>query len=50
MARDPNSQPTGPIYGGPISKSFALTIAVALLLLIVLRHLFGNVSISGGIR
>lgn len=50
MARDPNAQSSGPIAGGPISKGFALTIAVALLLLILLRHLFGNVSISGGVR
>lgn len=41
---------SGATAGGPISKGFALTLAVALLLLIVLRHLFGNVSISGGVR
>ena len=49
--RDPNAGNSGGMTaGGPISKGFALTLAVALLLLIVLRHLFGNVSISGGLR
>lgn len=52
MARDPNAQDSGgpSLAGGPISKGFALTLAAALLLLIVMRHLFGSVSVSGGIR
>lgn len=51
MARDPNAQQSsGFVSGGPISKGFALLLAVALLMLIVLRHLFGSVSVSGGVR
>lgn len=48
--RDPNAGQSSAIGGGPISRGFALTLAAALLLLIVMRHLFGNVSISGGVR
>jgi uncharacterized protein (UPF0333 family) len=51
MARDPNANPpSGILQGGQISKGFALVLAVALLLLIVLRHLFGSVTVSGGVR
>ena len=49
--RDPNAGNSGTgLQGGGISKGFALTLAVALLLLILFRHLFGNVSVSGGLR
>jgi hypothetical protein len=38
------------VAGGPISKGFALVILAALALLVLMRHLFGSVSISGGVR
>lgn len=51
MARDPNAQQSASVIaGGRISKGFALTVLFALLFLIVLRHLFGDVTISGGVR
>lgn len=50
--RDPNagSNSGGMTAGGPISKGFALLVLAALLLLVVMRHLFGSVSVSGGVR
>ena len=49
--RDPNAGNSGgAVAGGPISKGFALVLLGALLLLLIMRHLFGTVSVSGGVR
>jgi hypothetical protein len=34
----------------PIAKCFAITVLVALALLVLLRHLFGSVTINAGTR
>ena len=49
VQRDPNYSPAN-ASGYPISRTFALTILAALLLLIVLRHLFGSVRLEVGAR
>ena len=46
--RDPNATPSASGY--PITRTFAATVLAALLILIVLRHLFGSVRIEGGVR
>lgn len=45
--RDPNASIA---TGGSISRSFAFTVLAALLLLAVMRHLFGSVRIEAGVR
>lgn len=45
--RDPNGGSSG-IH--PIPKAYAGVVLLALLGLIVLRHLFGSVSVTGGIK
>lgn len=51
MMRDPNAgKNTGMTAGGPISRGFALVVLAALLLLLVMRRLFGSISVSGGVR
>lgn len=47
--RDPNASASSSA-GGPISKGFALTVLAALLLLVVMRHLFGSIHVEGGVR
>jgi hypothetical protein len=44
-ARDPN---TSAPAGTPISKGFALTILAALLLLVLLRKVFGSIRVEVG--
>jgi hypothetical protein len=46
--RDPNATPSATGY--PITRTFAATVLVALLLLVVLRHLFGSVRVEAGVR
>lgn len=46
--RNPSAVSTAADY--PISRTFALTILGALLLLVVLRHLFGSVRLEVGTR
>jgi hypothetical protein len=45
--RDPNATSA---TGGSISRAFAYTVLAALLLLAIMRHLFGSVSVSAGVR
>lgn len=48
--RTPGSDATTvPAHQQAITRTFALTALFALLLLIVLRHLFGSVSVSAGV-
>lgn len=37
-------------YTHPISRSLAVTVLAALVLLWALRHLFGNVSVNAGVK
>lgn len=46
--RDPNASLSASGY--PITRGFAGTVLIALLLLVVLRHLFGSVRVEGGVR
>lgn len=46
--RDPNA--SAGTVGGPISKNFAFVVLGALILLLIMRHLFGSVTISGGVH
>lgn len=48
-ARDPNAGSTGST-GSAISRSFAYTILAALLLLIIMRQLFGSVRAEVGVK
>lgn len=34
----------------PIARAFALTVLVALAALILLRHLFGSVTVNAGVK
>jgi hypothetical protein len=47
--RDPNTGDV-PATGFPIARSFAGVILVALIVLIVLRHLFGSIRLEVGAR
>lgn len=48
MQRDPNAS-LG-TAGGPISKNFAYTVLGALILLAIMRHLFGSVRLEAGVK
>jgi hypothetical protein len=43
-------KPSSTSQANPIAKCFALTVLVALAALILLRHLFGSVTINAGTR
>lgn len=45
--RDPNA---GAATGGAISRSFAYTVLAALILLAIMRHLFGSVRLEAGVK
>jgi hypothetical protein len=47
--RDPNAGPSSAL-AYPITRTFAATVLVALLVLVVLRHLFGSVRLEAGVR
>ena len=49
LSRDPAGQ-NPPATAYPISRGFAVTILAALVVLIVLRHLFGSVRVEVGTR
>lgn len=50
--RDPNSGKGngGSLAAYPVATSFAMVVLVALLLLVLLRHLFGSVRVEVGAR
>lgn len=50
MSRDPNAGATASASGFPITRSFALTVLAALIILVVLRHLFGSIRVEVGTR
>ena len=49
LSRDPAGQ-NPPAHAFPISRGFALVVLLALLGLVVLRHLFGSVRLEVGTR
>lgn len=49
LSRDPAGQ-NPPAHTYPIARGFACVVAVALILLIILRHLFGSVRLEVGTR
>lgn len=48
--RDPGSGESTAAHQYPIARSFAVVVLVALLALIVLRHLFGSIRLEVGAR
>ncbi|HZR54587.1 MAG TPA: hypothetical protein VFB06_34440 [Streptosporangiaceae bacterium] len=48
LSRDPNDNGDAPAHTYPIARTFALVVLGALVLLIVLRHLFGSVRVEVG--
>lgn len=48
--RSPQGSGSQAAHQYPIARGFALTVLAALLILIVLRHLFGSVSVAVGTR
>jgi len=48
--RTPTGGGPAPAASYPITRAFALTLLAALILLIILRHLFGSVSVQVGAR
>lgn len=49
LSRDPAGQ-NPPAHMYPISRAFALTVLLALIGLVVLRHLFGSVRVEVGTK
>ena len=50
MERNPTAKTGITIAGHPIAVGLASTVLIALVLLFALRHLFGSISISGGVK
>jgi hypothetical protein len=48
--RTPAGAGPGAAHTYPISRAFALTVLAAAILLMILRHLFGSVSVQVGTR
>lgn len=48
-SRNPNSGTTA-AHQYPISRSFAITVLTALVVLVALRHVFGSASLSVGVK
>lgn len=49
LSRDPAGQ-NPPAHSYPIARGFACVLLTALIILIVLRHLFGSIRLEGGTR
>jgi hypothetical protein len=51
-SRDPNSDGTADqaAHTYPITRAFALTVLAALILLIILRHVFGSLTVDVGTK
>lgn len=50
LPRNPDGAAAGTGLSLPTNKAFALLILAALLVLILMRHLFGSVHAEGGVR
>jgi hypothetical protein len=38
------------VSAGSISRAYGLTVLVALIVLVLFRHLFGSIRVEGGVR
>lgn len=50
LSRDPSAGQNAAAHTYPIARSFALVVLAALIVLVVLRHLFGSVRVEVGTR
>jgi hypothetical protein len=48
--RSPGADASAPAHTYPISRSLAMLVLIGLVLLFALRHVFGQVSVSGGVK
>ncbi len=48
--RTPTGDTPAPAHSYPVTRSFALLVLAAVVLLFALRHVFGNVSFQGGVK
>lgn len=48
--RTPTGQSPAPAHSYPVTRSFAMLVLAALVLLWALRHIFGSFTAEGGVR
>lgn len=48
--RTPTGDTPAPAHSYPVTRSFALLVLAAVVLLFALRHVFGSVSLQGGVK
>lgn len=48
--RTPTGDAPAPAHSYPVTRSFAVLVLIAVVLLFALRHVFGNVRLEGGVR
>lgn len=48
--RTPAADSAAPAHSYPITRSFAVLVLAAVVLLFALRHVFGSVRVEGGVR
>jgi hypothetical protein len=48
--RTPTGDTPAPAHSYPVTRSFAMLVLAALVLLFALRHVFGSVSVQGGVK
>jgi hypothetical protein len=48
--RTPTAEGPAPAHSYPVTRSFAMLVLAALVLLFALRHVFGSVRLEGGVR
>ena len=48
--RTPTGEQPAPAHSYPVTRSFAMLVLAALVLLWALRHIFGSFRVEGGVR
>ena len=48
--RTPTGDTPAPAHSYPVTRSFAMLVLVAVVLLWALRHIFGSFRVEGGVR
>jgi hypothetical protein len=48
--RSPSSETGQPAHTYPVSRSLAILVIMAVVILAALRHVFGNIRVEGGVR
>lgn len=48
--RTPAGQTPAPAHSYPVTRSFAMLVLIAVVLLFALRHIFGSIRVEGGVR